>query len=113
VAGSSIGAGIPAGTINNGNKTLPLIKCPDWVKQVSDRTPRCISCGAHLKEIGEINPANLKVPAIVKFDINSGLFYGTIPLIAKLAILSMHALKWKVDTINKNVGLVTFQTGLT
>lgn len=92
---------------------MPLIECPDCGKQVSDRASSCIGCGAPLNDNGETKSADLNEPVIVKFDIDSGLFYGTIPLIAKLAALSVQALKWKVDTINENVGLVTFQTGLT
>lgn len=90
---------------------MPLIECPDCGKQVSDRAVSCIGCGAPLKEIAEMTSATIRETIVVKFDANSGLFYGTIPLIAKLAAQAVQALKWKVDTINENIGLVTFQTG--
>jgi hypothetical protein len=90
---------------------MGLIICPDCGKSISDRATACIGCGAPVLTTGE----NITAPAptSVSYDKNQKAFHGTLAMLIKLTMKTIHDLKWKVETVNENVGLVSFQTGMT
>jgi predicted RNA-binding Zn-ribbon protein involved in translation (DUF1610 family) len=92
---------------------MPLMTCPDCGKQVSDRAATCIGCGAPLVEAPALAQLSESSPSSVSYRRKTDRFHGTMPLLAKLCVRAVQDLKWKVDSVNDSVGLVTFQTGVT
>lgn len=92
---------------------MGLINCPDCGKQVSDRAAACIGCGAPLVEHALAAIGKDSVPLRASYDKKTGRFHGTTMQIVKLAVKAIQELKWKVDSANERMGLVTFQTGMT
>lgn len=92
---------------------MGLISCQDCGKQISDRAAVCIGCGAPLVENTPsfIDLAN--APDRASYDKVNNRFHGTTLQIMNLAIEAIQQLKWKVNSANEAVGLVTFQTGVT
>jgi hypothetical protein len=91
---------------------MGLIGCPDCGKQVSDRATTCIGCGAPLGEKVAAIPSKEDMPSHASYDRKSKLFHGKTSQLVKLAIQAIQNLKWKVDSVNEGIGLVTFQTGI-
>lgn len=92
---------------------MGLVNCPDCGKQVSDRAVTCIGCGAPLTEQVSVETAKDSAPLRISYDKRNKWFHGTTMQIVKLAVKAIQELKWKVDSANERIGLVTFQTGMT
>lgn len=92
---------------------MGLINCPDCGKQVSDRASACIGCGAPLEGQASSAPKAVDLPTHASYDRKKKQFHGTTTQIVKLAVQAIQNLRWKVDSANESIGLVTFQTGMT
>lgn len=92
---------------------MGLVNCPDCGKEVSDRAAACIGCGAPLAKQVSVTTEKDSSPLMVSYDKRNKWFNGTTMQIVKLAVKAIQELKWKVDSANEVIGLVTFQTGMT
>jgi len=52
-------------------------------------------------------------PIKVKYIANKIVFYGTLPLMTRLAVKAVQSHNYKLDNVNDTIGLVTFSTGMT
>lgn len=86
---------------------MAMINCAECGRDVSDKASACPGCGAPVAGV-----VTSPEPTRVRYDRKSGLFEGTKPLMAKLAMKAVQALSWKIDQVNETLGLVTFQTGM-
>ena len=73
---------------------MPLIKCPDCGKEISDSAPQCIHCGSLNTKVGN------RDKEIRKFDRGVRVFGGTVGLIIYsiimlFAILILAVFSWK------------------
>lgn len=76
---------------------------------------------APIVETQEINvpptaaiPVEQSRPKVTKvtFESRRRLFFGTMPLMVKLAMRSIQDLGWRIENANESIGLVTFKTGV-
>ena len=89
---------------------MALINCTECNKEISDKAQTCPGCGAPVVVVSE-GVAN--IPTKVSYNSNTDTFSGTKLLIVKLAMKAIQEIGWKLDQANENLGLVTFQTGVT
>ncbi len=88
---------------------MALIKCTECGREISDKAQTCPGCGAPIELL--LNQ-NSDVNTKVHYDKESDTFTGTKLLLVKLAMRAIQELGWKLDQANENLGLVTFQTGI-
>ena len=89
---------------------MALIKCSECNREISDKAQTCPGCGAPVIVISvEMSNAPLKAG----YNRSTDTFSGTKLLIVKLAMKAIQEIGWKLDQANENLGLVTFQTGVT
>ena len=88
---------------------MALIKCSECGREISDKAAACPGCGAPVSPSGE---QRSEVPSVVRYDRNADAFTGTMALVTKLAMRAVQDIGWKLDQANENLGLVTFQTGI-
>jgi hypothetical protein len=53
-----------------------------------------------------------QVPTVVRYDRLTDTFSGTLVLVVKLAMRAVQELGWKLEQANENLGIVTFETGM-
>ena len=89
---------------------MALINCTECNREISDKAQTCPGCGAPV-----VIALEEKVNAPIKATYNRSIdtFSGTKILIVKLAMKAVQEIGWKLDQANENLGLVTFQTGVT
>lgn len=88
---------------------MALIKCTECGREVSDKAVSCPGCGAPIAQVPVPREA---APSAVSYTISSDMFSGTMPLMVKLAMRAVQEIGWKLDNVNENLGLVTFQTSI-
>ncbi|QEX23369.1 hypothetical protein FRZ61_33070 [Hypericibacter adhaerens] len=86
---------------------MALIKCIECSREISDKAASCPGCGA---PVSAQMPAS--VPDSVRYDPTTDSFSGTMGLMVKLAMRAVQDLGWKLNQANENLGLVTFETGM-
>ena len=89
---------------------MALINCTECGKEISDKAQTCPGCGA---PVVVISNAITNTPTKVSYNKSTDTFSGTKLLIVKLAMKAIQEIGWKLDQANENLGLVTFQTGVT
>ena len=89
---------------------MPLIKCSECGREISDKAEACLGCGAPVSK--PATPQNSPAPTAVGYNRNTDTFTGTVLLMVKLAARAIQELGWKLDQANETVGMVTFQTGM-
>ena len=89
---------------------MALINCTECGKEISDKAQTCPGCGA---PVVVVSAALANASSKVSYNRSSDTFSGTKLLIVKLAMKAIQEIGWKLDQANENLGLVTFQTGVT
>jgi hypothetical protein len=89
---------------------MALINCTECNREISDKAQTCPGCGA---PVVAISVENHNTPIKVFYNNSTDTFTGTKLLIVKLAMKAIQEIGWKLDQANENIGLVTFQTGVT
>ena len=91
---------------------MALIQCPECGREISNKASACPACGAPVVggEQGTSAPARPTGPA--RYDPATDEFLGSMTSVVKLAMHAVQDLGWKLDGANDNLGLVTFQTGI-
>ena len=89
---------------------MALINCTECNREISDKAQTCPGCGAPVVFVS-VESAN--TPTKATYNRNTDTFSGTKLLIVKLAMKAIQEIGWKLDQANENLGLVTFQTGVT
>jgi hypothetical protein len=89
---------------------MALINCSECNREISDKAESCPGCGAPVKAIN-VEKSNIPIKAL--YNRSSDSFTGTKLLVVKLAMKAIQEIGWKLDQANENLGLVTFQTGVT
>jgi hypothetical protein len=89
---------------------MALINCTECNKEISDKALTCPGCGAPVVIVAA---AVVNSPSKVSYNRGTDTFSGTKLLIVKLAMKAIQEIGWKLDQANENLGLVTFQTGVT
>lgn len=88
---------------------MVLVVCHECEKTVSSEAMACPNCGAPVST-AETQP---RINASrVHFDKTTGLFSGTVASVTSLALRAVQQIGWKIDNVNEQIGLVTFQTGI-
>ena len=87
---------------------MALVNCSECNREISDKAAVCPGCGAPVAA-SQSAPA----PTAVHYDRSTDTFTGSMAGVVKLAMRAVQALNWKLDDANENLGLVTFQTGMT
>jgi hypothetical protein len=90
---------------------MPLIKCSECGRDISDKAAACPGCGAPLAGVARAVDES-PGPTSVRYDKQSDTFAGTMPLMVKLAMRAVQQLGWKLDQANEGLGLITFETGM-
>lgn len=88
---------------------MALINCTECNKEISDKAQTCPGCGAPVV----VSAALVNAPSKASYNRSTDTFSGTKLLIVKLAMKAIQEIGWKLDQANENLGLVTFQTGVT
>jgi len=88
---------------------MALVCCGECGREISDKAPSCVGCGAPQSAV--IQP-QVVAHQRVAFDAAQGAFVGGLPQVVKLAMRAVQDLGWKIDQVNESLGLVTFQTGI-
>ena len=89
---------------------MALINCTECNREISDKAQTCPGCGAPVVIVSE---EKVNAPIKATYNRSSDTFSGTKILIVKLAMKAVQEIGWKLDQANENLGLVTFQTGVT
>src|SRR5262245_37910527 len=87
---------------------MALITCAECGRQVSDKAPACVGCGAPTESKETLSAS----PTTVAFN-DDGTFTGTKPLLVKLAARAVLNIGWKLDNADESSGVVSFTTGVT
>jgi uncharacterized OB-fold protein len=88
---------------------MALTNCSECGREISDKAETCPGCGA---------PVNVTIkqqsqtPTVVRYNLDTDTFTGTMVLMVKLAMRAVQEFGWKLDQANETLGMVTFQTGL-
>lgn len=91
---------------------MALVHCSECGREISDKAAFCPGCGAPVSSSTH-NQVQVTQPQVrVSYDPNSDTFTGTMTMVVKLAMRAIQRLGWKIDNVNENLGLVTFQTGI-
>lgn len=88
---------------------MALIKCAECNREISDKAQTCPGCGAPVASQTEQTRA---VPLTVPYNATTDTFRGTMVLLVKLAMSAVQSFGWKLNQANENLGLVTFETGM-
>ena len=92
---------------------MALVKCFECGREISDQAEACPGCGAPVPfSVKQKSSQQLQVPNVVHYDLSTDTFTGTMTLVVKLAMRAIQELGWKLDQANENLGLVTFETGI-
>lgn len=91
---------------------MALIKCGECSREISDKAAACPGCGAPVPSLAHTQSETTSIPQAVQYELSADAFRGTMPLIVKLAMRAVQELGWKLDQVNENLGLITFQTGM-
>jgi hypothetical protein len=89
---------------------MALINCTECNREISDKAQTCPGCGA---PVVFVSVESTNIPTKATYKRNTDTFSGTKLLIVKLAMKAIQEIGWKLDQANENLGLVTFQTGVT
>jgi hypothetical protein len=89
-----------------GSFEVALIQCEDCGRDVSDRAPACLNCGAPIASADDKN-------APEKVTVAGECFIGTRAQVVRLAVKAVQACNYKVDSTDETSGLVAFTTGMT
>lgn len=85
---------------------MALVTCGECGREVSDKAPNCIGCGA------PIEASKAPVPTSVELQPDS-TFIGTKALLVQLAAKAIIQIGWRLDNADEQTGLVAFTTGVT
>ena len=91
---------------------MALIQCFECGREISDKAAVCLGCGAPVSSSTHNQAQVTQPPVRVSYDPNSDTFTGTMTRVVKLARRAIRQLGWKIDDANGNLGLVTFQPGI-
>jgi hypothetical protein len=92
---------------------MALIKCIECGREISNKALSCPGCGAPVESsFKQETLLQSKVPTVVIYNSHTDMFTGTMVLMVKLAMRAVQELGWKLDQANENLGMVTFQTGM-
>jgi hypothetical protein len=93
---------------------MALVECSECGREISDKAAACPGCGAPVVSTvtGQDAAMHVTAPSHVEYDAASDTFTGTMTLMVKLAMMAVQELGWKIDQVNENLGMVTFQTGI-
>ncbi len=91
---------------------MALIKCSECGREISDKAAACPGCGAPAPAMTAGLPRAAPSPSHITYDAQTDTFAGTMATVVKLAMRAIQQLDWKLDSANENLGLVTFQTGM-
>lgn len=91
---------------------MALIQCPECGREISDKAAACPGCGAPTPTTADGLPKAEPSPSHITYDSQTDTFVGTMTTVVKLAMRAIQHLDWKLDSANENLGLVTFQTGI-
>ncbi|BAV45836.1 Uncharacterized protein MLTONO_0933 [Mesorhizobium loti] len=87
---------------------MALVTCGECGREVSDKAPNCIGCGAPIEAAGN----KVVQPTKAQFQ-PDGTFIGTKALLVKLAAKAVLQIGWRLDNADEQAGLVAFTTGVT
>jgi Zn finger protein HypA/HybF involved in hydrogenase expression len=77
---------------------------------------KCKHCGEFLDgrktQMATPPPSPPLQPTKAKYNPSMDTFTGNMAILVKLAMRSVHELGWKLDNANENLGIVTFETGI-
>lgn len=92
---------------------MALIKCSECGREISDKAGVCPGCGAPVSTAIQPNTSQQSLEStVVHYNCDTDTFTGTMILMVKLAMRAIQELGWKLDQANENLGMVTFQTGM-
>jgi hypothetical protein len=86
--------------------TMALITCGECGREISDKAPACVGCGAPIEMASKA-----AVPTAVLVQPDS-TFVGTKTLLVQLAANAILQIGWKLDSADEQAGTVTFTTGM-
>ncbi|RUU60972.1 zinc-ribbon domain-containing protein [Mesorhizobium sp. M2C.T.Ca.TU.002.02.1.1] len=87
---------------------MALVTCGKCGREISDRAPHCIGCGAPVAATANITA----LPTAVRLQPNS-TFIGTKALLVKLAAKAVLQIGWKLDSADEQAGMIGFSNGIT
>lgn len=99
------------GVTTRGN-SMALVHCSECEREISDKAAACPGCGAPFSSSTSAQAHVTQPPDRVGYEPSSDSFTGTMTMVVKLAMRAIQQLGWKLDDANENLGLVTFQTGM-
>lgn len=91
------------GTTDSSKKACKF--CGETILAVAKK---CKHCGEMLDDLKK----EILQPTRVKYNRANDTFTGTMVLLVKLAMRAIQNLGWKLENANENLGLVTFETGV-
>lgn len=92
---------------------MALIECSECSRQISDKAETCPGCGVPVAVAIEQDMSQLpQTPTVAHYNLETDTFSGTMILMVKLAMRAVQEFGWKIDQANENIGMVTFQTGI-
>ena len=91
---------------------MALIACSECGREISDKGPVCIGCGAPIIKDKRVEQTSLEEQKVV-YNIVNNSFTGSRQMVIDLAVRSIMAAGYKVDGADANSGIVSFTTGMT
>jgi hypothetical protein len=118
------GAAATAGAVAQRQPAREERACPFCGESILVVAKKCKHCGEFLDEGVQVQPSGDRPgmwhagafqsaePTKAKYNPGSDTFAGTMTLLVKLAMRAVQELGWKLENANENLGLVTFETGI-